>query len=383
MTLDTCSISLYIHIPFCRQKCNYCDFLSWPNRMEMIDTYVETLLKEIEHYQQTIENRKISTIFFGGGTPSLLSGSHVSRILKTIASVSSLSADTEISMEANPEQLTAEKLAEYYDSGVNRLSIGLQTTDPNLLLFLGRRHTSADFFSAVAAARSTGFTNLNADLIFGIPGQTFEGWQETLERVAAEGLQHISCYGLTYEEDTPLYEALKNKVFQPVDEDLEWKMYRYAIRTLQQKGYRHYEISNYARPGKQCRHNLTYWENKEYLGLGAGAHGFVDERRYENTSNLSEYIRRIEQKKLPVRSSHLIGLKESVSETMFLGLRLREGISETLFKKRYGQPISYYYPEEIDHLVKKGWLHRKDDHIRLTETGFDLANQVFAALLLD
>ncbi|SMP39607.1 radical SAM family heme chaperone HemW [Anoxynatronum buryatiense] len=375
-------LSIYIHIPFCRQKCHYCDFLSWPNRLEDLDGYVEALLAEVDLYRGRLAERPVATVFFGGGTPSLLTGVHTSRILEKLAAVGNLTKNAEITMEANPEQLTLDQLKAYRQAGVNRLSLGLQSTHDPLLAFLGRRHTAADFYQVVELARQAGFVNVNADLIFGIPGQQLEQWQESLETLEAMKIPHLSCYGLTFEPGTPLHRQRETGVVCAANEDLEYAMFRWGIEWLQQKGYQHYEISNYALPGKSCHHNITYWENREYLGLGAGAHGFLSGERTANSQQMESYVTAINQGDFPYMNSEKIGLTESVSETMFLGLRMRRGISETAFESRYGQSMASFFEKEIAELVQRGLLERNSGFLRLTEKGIDLSNLVFEKLLV-
>lgn len=375
-------LSVYMHIPFCRQKCHYCDFLSWPNRVEDLDLYVDTLLAEIELYRGRLAERPVATVFFGGGTPSLLSDSHISRILEKLAAVGSFAKEMEVTMEANPEQLTQDQLRGYRQAGVNRLSVGLQSTHESLLAFLGRRHTAVDFYRVVETARQAGFENLNTDLIFGIPGQTLEQWQQTLETIAALEVSHISCYGLTFEPGTPLHRQREQGFICAVDEDLEYAMFRWGIEWLQQRGYQHYEISNYALSEKTCRHNITYWENREYIGLGAGAHGFLSEERTANHQQLESYVAAVQQGEFPYMSRENITLWDSVSDTMFLGLRMRRGISEADFEKRYRQPMTFFFREEIGKLIQQKLLVRQEGFLRLTEKGIDLSNVVFEKLLV-
>mgnify|MGYP001151819309 CR=1 FL=1 len=374
-------ISLYLHIPFCRRKCSYCDFLSYPDQLNKIGDYVNALIIEIKSYQRWLAGRLITTVFLGGGTPSLLSPTQVNRIIKTISQTAFLAKDAEITLEANPEGLSEERILGYREAGINRLSIGLQSTDPTLLRLLGRHHSVEDYNCAVVGARRAGINNINTDLIFGIPGQKIETWQSTLEIVKDLHIPHISCYGLTYEEGTTFKKNLAKGIMEPADEELEWSMYRYAIAWLQEQGYEHYEISNYAVPGNQCRHNLTYWENREYIGLGAGAHGFYHQERWENYSLIDEYLYRIQNNLQPVKSKMRISEAEAVGETMFLGLRLRQGVSEERFYQRHGNYPDAYFDDKIKKLVKLKWLKKEDGYIRLTEAGFDLANQVFMEFL--
>ena len=377
------TIGLYIHIPFCRQKCSYCDFLSWPQHEGSVPAYVEGLVREIGLYRGVLANMQVSTVFFGGGTPSLLSGSEVSIILEAIKSVAHLSSEAEISLEGNPETLWEEKIQQYAAAGVNRLSIGLQSTHPHLLRSIGRMHSVEDFYKSVEWSRKAGIGNINGDLIFGIPGQQLEDWKESVAELVNLRLPHLSCYGLTYEEGTPLTSQMERGLVVPVEEDLEWMMFRHGIDWLKSKGYTHYEISNYAMPGFECRHNINYWENGEYIGLGAGAHGFYDESRKENATSLKAYYKLISENKKPIVKEHRVSKNASISETCFLGLRMMKGISDENFKKRYGLSLKEAYPEELPRLIEGGLLEYVGGHVRLTKKGVDLSNLVFEALLLD
>lgn len=377
------TISVYIHVPFCRQKCSYCDFLSWPQHEEAIPAYVDDLVREINLYRGVFAERQVSTVFFGGGTPSLLAGPEIKTILDAVTSVASMLPDAEITLEANPETLWEEKLKQYAESGINRLSIGLQSTHQHLLQFIGRMHTVEDFHKSVEWARKAGINNINGDLIFGIPGQKLQEWEESLSDVAALKLPHLSCYGLTYEEGTPLTTQMEKNRFKPVDEEHEWMMFRHGIEWLQSRNYHHYEISNYAMTGFECRHNINYWKNLEYIGLGAGAHGFINGVRTENAKSLKAYQKMISSNEKPIVIRQKVSRNASISETCFLGLRMREGISNKAFLNRYGTSLSDVYPVEIPCLIERGLLESVDGYVRLTEKGFDLSNQVFVAFLLD
>lgn len=376
------AIGVYIHIPFCRQKCSYCDFLSWSQREGSVPAYVESLVREIGLYRGVLANRQVSTVFFGGGTPSLLSGAEVSTILKAITTVSNLSDEAEISLEANPETLWEEKIQQYAAAGVNRLSIGLQSTHPHLLQSIGRMHSVEDFYKSVDWSRKAGIRNINGDLIFGIPGQRLEDWKESLRELVKFKLPHLSCYGLTYESGTPLASQMEDGLVTPVEEDLEWMMFRHGIEWLETRGYTHYEISNYALPGYECRHNINYWENGEYIGLGVGAHGFYDESRKENVTSLKDYYKRTSENEKPIVKEHRVSNNASISETCFLGLRMMKGISVENFQRRYGLSLWEAYPEELPRLIEGGLLEYAGGYLRLTERGIDLSNLVFEALML-
>ncbi|RQD69785.1 MAG: radical SAM family heme chaperone HemW [Tindallia sp. MSAO_Bac2] len=371
-------ISIYIHIPYCASKCHYCDFISCVGNKNDITYYIKLLQQEIFMYKEIIQDRSVETVFFGGGTPSLIPGEDIKELLNTMKQAFDFTADVEISLEANPGQLDADKLFHYRESSINRISFGLQALQDPLLNVLGRNHNAEDFYRQIESAKNEGFSNINADIIFGIPGQEMDDWLETICCVAEMNLSHLSCYGLTFEKGTSLYQWVQQGIIMPMDEDLEWKMFRTAIEQLPKRGYSHYEISNYSRPGEECRHNLTYWNNAEYLGLGVAAHGYLNGRRYENTAELTEYKNRIHNRILPVIHRQTVSPDEYKKETMFLGLRLIMGISVERFRAKHGVSCLDYFKNEINELVEQKLLWIDDDRIKLTDKGLDLANQVFA-----
>ncbi len=369
-------ISLYIHIPYCASKCHYCDFVSCVGNETEIKQYLLLLEKEIGMYRNLMKNRPIKTIFFGGGTPSLIPGQEMMWLMKVIRNAFNLMPEAEVSVEANPGQMNQRKLHAYRESGINRISFGLQAIQDPLLNILGRKHNAEAFYQQVTKARQEGFWDINADIIFGIPGQEMEDWLETIQYVTSMELPHLSCYGLTYEEGTRIFEMMKSGFIDPLGEDLEWLMFRKTIEILQEKGYVHYEISNYSKPGYQCRHNLTYWKNEEYLALGIAAHGYLNGIRYENVDKAKDYESMLKQKIYPVFTRERVSDDDWVKETMFLGLRLREGISLKEFKKKHNQSCLHLFEKEIQELIQQKLVWRDGERIKLTEKGFDLANQV-------
>lgn len=413
-------IGLYIHIPFCKKKCYYCDFNSYPGMDHLAGSYFNALKTEMGVMSEGLKGRTVKTIFIGGGTPSLIDPGYISRLLEDCGRFFSISPDAEISMECNPGTLTFENLRIYRQAGINRLSIGLQAWQDRLLESLGRIHKRRQFTDNLEAAYKAGFTNVNADLIFGLPGQTFEDWAETLEEVtspfAGNRLTHLSCYSLQIEEGTVFGDKYEAGALIPAEDELDRKMYGYAVGFLAEKGYRHYEISNFALPGYECRHNLIYWRAEEYAGFGAGAHSYLNGRRFGNTAGIEEYIsavKRFEKKTCGSGdngscgngegNNHIdrlintelhediqhIGRRESMSEFMILGLRLIKGVSSEEFRLRYGAELQEVYGDKLRSLVNMGWLVRdagnnalqRDVHYRLSALGLDLANKVFVEFI--
>ena len=493
------SIGIYIHIPFCKSKCNYCDFNSYSGREHLAGPYFDALFSEMKLRAGEIGNRQVKTVFIGGGTPSLVDPKHISSVLELCPKLFKLDPEAEISMESNPGTLTYENMTAYRSAGVNRLSIGLQAWQDRLLKELGRIHDRKQFVDNFEAAVKAGFHNINADLIFGLPGQTMEEWVETLEEVTVLGMKagsaavggsgsglgigscpgpgsgsgsgpgsgsgigysmftcsntessavsspeqisgsaltHLSCYSLKIEEGTNFGDRLEKGILMPADDELDRRMYKYAIDYLAQKGFRQYEISNFAKPGFECRHNLIYWKAREYAGFGAGAHSYLNDRRFGNVAGIEQYIEAVGQKSeshngewmennkqelqnskyvlindqelrnnehekyAPVSCLHEdiqhIGRNDSMSEFMILGLRLTDGINAAEFEARFGESLQTVYGDKLEKLVKDGLLvHEWNGNsevcsqsgniidggcYKLTTLGLDLANQVLVEFI--
>ena len=344
-------LELYIHIPFCVKKCAYCDFLSGPQNADTIDRYVEALVREILAYKGTTEGQRgISTLFFGGGTPSILNPVQMKRIFRALREVFCIEDNAEITIEANPGTVTEEKLKTYRELGINRISFGLQSANNEELKLLGRVHTYEEFLDSYSMARACGFENINVDLISAIPKQTLESWEDTLNKVVTLQPEHISAYSLIIEEDTPfaeIYGAGKSKEADLPSEEEERRIYRRTEEILSRAGYRRYETSNYAKAGKECKHNLGYWERKDYLGLGLGAASLVNNVRYKNIDDLKRYIScngipsaiQVDREELTVT--------QQKEETIFLGLRKKEGISLAEFEKTFGRTVQACYGSRL------------------------------------
>lgn len=388
-------LSLYIHIPFCKKKCLYCDFLSAPACAQEREDYVKALLREISVMAKSCEEYRIISVFFGGGTPSLVSSTQMKRIMAAIRKGYDLCEDAEITVECNPATADLQKLSAYRECGINRLSIGLQSANDNELKELGRIHTYNQFLDTFAAAREAGFTNINVDVMSALPGQTYESYIHTLTSVMSLHPEHISAYSLIIEEGTPFFErygeGAANEVVQGMesvskypqlpDEDTERRMYHDTAKILQREGYLRYEISNYAKKGYECRHNLTYWTGIEYLGLGLGASSYFKECRFKNISDLNDYIHKSDG----TLTDEVITLtvNDKMEEYMFLGLRLKKGVSIRLFQQQFKVSMDEVYGKVIEKLKQEGLLLQRGDSLRLSKKGTDLANYAMSHFILE
>lgn len=384
-------MGLYIHIPFCARKCAYCDFLSFPASPEQMKAYVQCLLTEIEGYESLSAEYEIQTIFIGGGTPSYLPKEYITQIMDALIRTFQLkpihlqNSQIEVTIEANPGTLSLGKLKSYYQAGINRISIGLQTTDNEELGKLGRIHTYEMFLENYHMARKAGFENINVDLISSLPGQTPEDWCKTLNRVIALNPEHISAYSLIIEEGTPFYEQYhgsKGEQLLP-SEETDRQIYQMTKKMLESAGYYRYEISNYARKGFESRHNNSYWIGTDYLGIGLGASSYIRHVRYHNETDLEEYQSLICQGNSIQREKEQLSKSQQIEEFMFLGLRRMEGVSIQEFQRRFGQDMEYYYRDVIEKLIMEQLIEREEDRICLTERGIDVSNQVFVEFLMD
>ncbi|HHW00501.1 MAG TPA: oxygen-independent coproporphyrinogen III oxidase [Clostridiaceae bacterium] len=371
------TLGLYIHIPFCKSKCLYCDFNSFAGMEMLIEPYFNALKKEIELYAGRLEDCLVKTIFIGGGTPSFVDAAFISDLLHICERNFTLKKDTEISMEANPGTLSREKLETYMKAGINRLSIGLQAWQNKMLKFIGRIHTVEEFLDNFRQARDEGFKNINIDLIFGLPGQTMADWKETVDSVAGLNPEHVSCYSLKIEKDTPFWEMLETGKISQAEDEMDREMYYYAKEKFNGKGMKHYEISNFAYPGFECEHNLIYWKAEEYIGIGAGSHSYINGERYNNVYDICRYIKEVTNGIIPLENVERIDFRDRVSEFIILGLRLIEGISTVEFRKKFGCDISDIYGRQLLKLTERGLIEQKGNNIMLTGKGLDLANQVF------
>lgn len=376
-------LGLYIHIPFCARKCEYCDFLSWSAGEEEREQYVEALLLEIESYRGFAKGYRVSTVFIGGGTPSVLLPKQMERILQKVYEVFELEKRPEITIEINPGTVDEEKLQCYKENGVNRLSMGLQSVNDEKLRLLGRIHTYQDFVGSYELARKVGFDNISLDLISSIPGQTLQDWKKELETAAAQKPEHISVYQLIIEEGTPFYEKYAEHPELLPDEETSREIYLWTGKFLKEAGYEQYEISNYTKPGKESRHNLKYWERGDYLGLGLGAASMVRNIRMSNTKDMKTYLERCTQPKTMREDVQFLEEPRQMEEFMFLGLRKTRGVSKKEFRRTFGREMDMVYEKALHKCLENGMLLEHKDRIFLSEEGTLLSNMVLSEFLFD
>lgn len=377
-------LELYIHIPFCVKKCSYCDFLSAPATEQTMESYMAALFAEIRGRAEDCTDRMVTSVFIGGGTPSLLSGGSIRQLMECIRECFTLAEDAEITMEVNPGTATAEKLREFYVAGINRLSIGMQSAREQELKMLGRIHDFEGFCRVYREAVEAGFTNINVDVMSGLPGQTLDSYRDTLEKVLRLDPmpQHISAYSLIVEEGTPFAAMADRGELHLPEEDTERAMYEETIEVLAQYGFQRYEISNYAIPGHECRHNVGYWIRRDYLGFGIGAASLMDNVRFQNGRDLGTYL----EHPLECREDEqTLTVQDRMEETMFLGLRLIRGVSYETFEEQYGKRMEEVYGPVIAQNVSDGLLYIYEENgkhwLALTKKGLDLSNYVMAQFL--
>lgn len=389
------SSSIYIHIPFCMKKCAYCDFLSFSGMENHFDGYVNALCEEIKKVSAELTGYKTTTIFFGGGTPSLLPAELLNKILAAVKNNHNVDKNTEITIEANPETVDCEKLYKFRQIGFNRISFGVQAWQDSLLKTIGRVHNAEKAEQAVLNAKKAGFGNINIDLMFALPGQSIPDWEESLQKTVALEPEHISCYSLILEEGTRLFSD--NGIVLP-DDETDREMYYKAKKYLKDAGYRHYEISNFAKPGMESRHNTVYWTGGDYIGYGLGAHSLIRGNRFHNTADFRKYMsigtgrksghpkggffaKRKSTEEFEKEDNEALSVNDKQSEFMILGLRLLDGVSGDVFFKRFGATLDDVYGKELEESTKQGLLAQNGGRFFLTERGIDLSNQVFIKFL--
>jgi oxygen-independent coproporphyrinogen-3 oxidase len=380
--------SLYLHIPFCHTRCHYCDFNTYAGILPLREPYVRALLTEVaiageqaRHRDGT--SRRSRTIFFGGGTPSLLTVSQIQRLLKACFDAFAVDTDAEITLEANPGTLNLQQLVKLRSVGINRLSMGAQSFDANLLQTLGRIHTPIEVEQAIQYARSAGFTSINVDFMFGLPGQTMDHWRDTLEHALELRPEHLSLYSLIVEEGTPFYSWVHEGRITPADEDLCADMYEFADERLRAAGYINYEISNWSLPGYHSRHNLTYWQNLPYIGMGAGAYSSFDGNRFSNERDPATYIQRLKAHEIPIVEREQIRHTQAMTETAFLALRTAMGLHLPTFEARFAESFAHFVGDRLTLVAAAGLLEMHDEWLRLSTRGRLLGNEVFVRLLPD
>lgn len=372
---------VYIHIPFCHQICNYCDFNKFFFQNQPVDEYIESLGKEMALWKEQLQDAQIETIFIGGGTPTSLSELQLERLLTLIHQHIPMNHVVEFTSEANPDELTLEKMQVMRKFGVNRLSMGVQTFDQDLLKVLGRTHSNEHVYEVIENAKKIDFPSISIDLMYGLPNQTMEQWKYSLQEAFRLKIPHISSYSLLVEPKTVFYNLMSKGKLSLPGEDLEAEMYGYLMDEMKKQGYSQYEISNYSHEGKQSKHNLIYWDNDEYFGFGAGAHGYVNNTRYSNHGPLKKYMQTIDQGEKPLVMQKEVTFTEKMEEEMFLGLRKNAGVSLKRFENRYGQTLTEAYGKEIEELIQKEFIVIENEFVKLTRRGRFLGNEVFQYFL--
>ena len=370
-------IGAYIHIPFCKQKCIYCDFISYANKEKMQEKYIKSLIKEIKNFIDNNKDVRFNTIYIGGGTPSYIDSKYIVEIMNLLSK--KMTKSCEVTIEINPGTVTLEKLQDYKNAGINRLSIGLQSTENRLLELIGRIHRFEDFLNTYNIARNVGFKSINVDLMIGLPTQTINDIKNTLNSILKLNPEHISVYSLIIEENTLLQKMINEGKLKLPDEELERNMYWYVKNTLELNGYNHYEISNFAKKGFESKHNLNCWTQEEYIGFGLAAHSYIDKIRFSNLLDLEKYIENIEKDEF--KKNTIIQEKQSIldeeKEYMLLGLRKIDGISIKDFKNKFTDNPIFLFKIELNKLSENGLIIIDDDKIQLTNKGLDLANIVW------
>lgn len=369
-------ISLYIHIPFCISKCHYCDFSSFSGINHKINPYIDSLIIELELYKERLKDYNIKTIFIGGGTPSSIDPKYINSIMDYIHNNFNCNKVEETTIETNPGTLSKEKIEIYMNSGINRVSMGVQTLDNELLKSIGRSHKVEDIYESFKLLRKAGINNINIDLMFGLPDQSIENVMSSLDKVINLGVEHISYYGLILEEGTYLNELYNKGKLKLPNEEEEREMYHKSTEYLIKKGYKHYEISNYALAGYESKHNNVYWDVLPYLGIGLSGHSNLEGKRFWNTSDINQYIEKLNNRNIPIENEELIPREVEISEYCILGLRKIEGINKIEFKNRFGVEIEDIYIDEIKKHEETGLLLNNWGNIQFSKKGLDLSNQV-------
>ena len=372
-------VALYIHIPFCKQKCLYCDFPSYSHKEEFMDKYIEALNKEI---LEKTKKYKIESLFIGGGTPSYLNNKNLKSLLNTINKLDFIE-NAEKTIECNPGTINKEKLEIILNGGINRISFGLQSANNEILKKIGRIHTYEEFKENYILARKIGFKNINIDMMFGLPNQNLNIWLESLKEVVELNPDHISSYSLIIEEKTPFYSLYNKDLLDLPSEEDERKMYEIGRDFLESKGYHQYEISNYAKDNKECFHNKIYWECKEYIGVGVSSSSYIDGKRIKNIDNIKEYIKNINENNSVIDEELENTEKDKIEEFMFMGLRMIKGIEEKEFEIRFKKKVDELYKEVIKKHIKNGLLIRENGRIFLSKKGIELSNMVMSDMILE
>lgn len=375
--------SAYLHIPFCEHICYYCDFNKVFIDGQPVDEYIDMLIREMSFLKEEVSAHPLSTMYIGGGTPTSLSAKQLEKLMIGIHEQLPLASGVEFTVEANPGDLTADKISVLKNYGVNRLSMGVQSFDNRLLKKIGRKHTASDVFDTMRLLEKSGLNNVSIDLIYALPGQSLESFQDSLDKALSLDLPHYSLYSLILENQTVFYNLARQGRLHLPDEDEEGDMFDLAASFMEAHGRKQYEVSNFAIPGKESQHNLVYWNNEEYYGLGAGASGYLDGVRYRNFGPIQQYMQPLKEQKRPIRDEEILTEQARMEEELFLGLRKREGVSYALFYGKFNQSLDEVFGNVIEELVAEKLLVKDTQHIALTRRGLALGNNVFQRFLLD
>ncbi|WP_276701328.1 radical SAM family heme chaperone HemW [Romboutsia ilealis] len=375
-------LGLYIHVPFCAQKCNYCDFNSYKIEEKNQKTdYLISIRKEMELYKEEFKSKEFTSVFLGGGTPSILTPEELTTLMENIYSNFNIGKDAEITMECNPGTLDKVKLKAIKSLGINRLSMGLQVTQDHHLKYIGRIHTYEQFEKNYKDAIEVGINNINVDLMYSLPNQSFDEWKETLNKIINLNPSHISAYSLILEEGTKFYDMYLNKEFELNDEEVDINIYNYTIDTLCKNGYHQYEISNYSKEGYECKHNIVYWQCDNYLGLGPGASGYINNYRYSNICDIKGYNKCLEYDKRPIEEKNILSKKDEMEEFIFMGLRMNKGINLDEFYKRFNIDFKHRYNDILGKLKNLNLIIEQNNNIILTQRGREISNTVFVEFI--
>lgn len=381
--VNNAKVSAYIHIPFCEHICYYCDFNKVFLEGQPVDEYIQALLNEIRLTKEKFPSNDTETIYIGGGTPTSLSANQLAVLLNGVRELLPFNEQNEFTVEANPGDLTTEKLRVMKDFGVNRLSMGVQTFDNQLLKKIGRKHTAEDVYETMNFLEKEDFTNVSIDLIYALPGQTLEGFRDTLKRAIELDLPHYSLYSLILENKTMFMNWVRQGRLQLPDQEVEALMFEETIIAMEKAGRHQYEVSNFSLAGKESQHNLVYWDNNHYYGFGAGASGYLGHTRYRNHGPIQHYLKPLRENQLPVVETENLTLNNQMEEEFFLGLRKKNGVSKERFKNKFGRTTNQVYGEKIASLIEKGLLEEGPEFLQLTEQGLFVGNDVFEEFLLD
>ncbi|MFD2306118.1 radical SAM family heme chaperone HemW [Enterococcus termitis] len=380
---STNKISAYIHIPFCEHICYYCDFNKVFLEGQPVDEYIQALLKEMQLTKERFPSKEMETIYIGGGTPTSLSADQLAVLLEGVRKILPFDPKNEFTVEANPGDLTQEKLHVMKEYGVNRLSMGVQTFDDQLLKKIGRKHTAEDVYQTMKFLEKENFSNVSIDLIYALPGQTLEGFRDTLARAIELDLPHYSLYSLILENKTMFMNWVRQGRLQLPDQEVEAQMFEETITAMEKGGRHQYEVSNFALKGQESQHNLVYWNNEHYYGFGAGASGYLGHTRYRNHGPIQHYLKPLRNGELPTVETEILTMNNQMEEQLFLGLRKKDGVSKQQFKEKFGVAIEQVYEQVIPQLIERGLLLDNGHYLQLTEQGLFVGNDVFEAFLLD